>query len=173
MMKKFTAKINDTQTKREIYLVLDNLRSAHNVGALFRTADACGVKKIFLCGITPTPSDEKQGNRRVKKAAVGADKFVVWEKIASAEKAIQKLRKNISGVQVLALEQAPESLTYTNPKIRYKSQVALIVGNEIKGVGERALKNSDYIIEIPMFGKKNSLNVASATAIVLYRIKLN
>ena len=72
--------------KKNIYLILDNLRSAHNVGAIFRTADATRVKKIFLCGITPTPSEEKQGNRRVKKASVGADKFVKWSYVKNIKK---------------------------------------------------------------------------------------
>jgi len=152
--------------KKNIYLILDNLRSAHNVGAIFRTADATRVKKIFLCGITPTPSEEKQGNRRVKKASVGADKFVKWSYVKNIKAKIEKLKKQ--GVSIVALEQTPESINYCQAK--YNFPLALVIGNEIEGVGESVLKLADQKIEIPMYGKKNSLNVATATGIALYKI---
>jgi len=152
--------------KKNIYLILDNLRSAHNIGAIFRTADATRVKKIFLCGITPTPSEEKQGNRRVKKASVGADKFVKWSYVKNIKAKIEKLKKQ--GVSIVALEQTPESINYCQAK--YNFPLALVIGNEIEGVGESVLKLADQKIEIPMYGKKNSLNVTTATGIALYKI---
>ncbi|MEK7062083.1 MAG: TrmH family RNA methyltransferase [Patescibacteria group bacterium] len=171
--------------KKQIYLILDNLRSSHNVGAIFRTADAVGVKKIFLCGITPIPGDEKQGNRRVKKVSVGADEFVKWEHCKNVLEAIKKLKKTITAktqtrktyrprrsvcgqIQIISLEQTPKSILFT--KVKYRLPLALIVGNEIDGIGENALKLSDIKIEIPMFGQKNSLNVTTATGIALYKI---
>ena len=152
--------------KKNIYLILDNLRSAHNVGAIFRTADATRVKKIFLCGITPTPGDEKQGNRRVKKASVGADELVKWEYTNNIKKKIENLKN--AGVSIVALEQTPESINYCQAK--YNFPLALVIGNEIEGVGESVLKLADQKIEIPMYGKKNSLNVTTATGIILYKI---
>ena len=81
------------KTQQKIYLVLDNLRSAYNVGSLFRTADAANVEEIFLCGITPTPGEEKQGNRRVKKTAIGAEKYLKWSYFKNTSSAIQQLKK--------------------------------------------------------------------------------
>jgi tRNA G18 (ribose-2'-O)-methylase SpoU len=154
--------------KQNIYLILDNLRSAYNVGAIFRTADAVGVKKIFLCGITPQPTDEKQGNRRVKKTALGAEEYVEWEYCKSALEAIKKLKDR--GVQIVSLEQTPHSLIYTSPRVKYKFPLALTLGNELEGIGERTLEKSDLIIHLPMLGKKKSLNVTSACAVMLYHL---
>lgn len=147
--------------KQQFYLVLDNIRSALNVGAIFRTADAARVDKIYLCGYTPTPDNDK-----VKKTALGAEKTVAWKKFAQTWQLIEKLKKD--GTMIVALEQDKKSIDYR--KLKPKFPMALIVGNEVKGLSKNILKRSDKIIAIPMYGRKESLNVAVATGIAAYRI---
>lgn len=149
-------------TDSKIYLILDNLRSMENVGSIFRTADAAGVKKIYLCGTTPKPP-----RKEIDKAALGAVDFVPWEYRESAVDLIQELKsKNIS---IFALEQTENSVDYNT--VEYPNELALIVGNEVDGVDSPLINLADLIIEIPMLGQKNSLNVAVATGIVLYQIQ--
>lgn len=147
--------------KERLFIILNNIRSALNVGAIFRTADAAGVSKIFLCGYTPTPEDNK-----VKKTALGAENFVPWEKHFQVWRVLEKLKKE--GVQIVALEQTPKSIDYRKFKPRFP--VALIVGNEVSGLSDKILKYVDKIIAIPMYGKKESLNVAVAFGIAVYKI---
>ena len=142
-------------------LVLHNIRSRFNVGAIFRTADAAGIDKIYLCGITPSPPDEK-----ISKVALGAQNFIPFENNYSTIKVLKKLKK--LGYQILALEQNKKSLYYF--KYKPKEKVALILGNEITGLPPKILKLADKILEIPMYGKKESLNVAVAAGIVCFEI---
>jgi len=146
---------------KKFYLLLDNIRSLFNVGAIFRTADAGGINKIILAGITGKPNDEK-----VKKVALGAEKSIPWEHYWQAWRVIDKLKKE--GFQIIALEQTKESIPYD--KFKPKFPLILIVGNEIKGVSKSLLKRADKIIHLPMAGKKESLNVAIATGIAIYEI---
>jgi len=147
--------------KRELVIILHNIRSAYNVGSIFRTVDAAGINKIYLSGYTPTPADDK-----VKKTALGAEKLVTWEKYGQIALLIDKLRK--SGFLIVALEQSKKSVDYR--KFEPKFPLALIVGNEVKGLSKAVLKNMDEVIAIPMHGKKESLNVSVAAGIALYKI---
>jgi tRNA G18 (ribose-2'-O)-methylase SpoU len=138
----------------------------HNVGSMFRTADAAGVSKIFLTGYTPAPID--RFGRKVKeiaKVALGAEETVPWEK-RDIHELIAELKG--SSVRIIALEQHPASHPYMS--VRLDGPAALIVGNEVGGIPEEVLKEADTIIEIPMRGKKESLNVAVATGIALYSL---
>ncbi|MDP3957000.1 MAG: RNA methyltransferase [bacterium] len=161
------------KNKKKLVLIIHNVRSAHNVGALFRTADGAGVKRVFLTGYTQAPSKESaqylitKAEKELAKTALGAEKSVPWEKSASLKGALNTLRK--AGFAIVALEQCERSTDYR--KYASKSSVALIVGNEIRGVDAKILKQCDAIIEIPMRGKKNSLNVSVAGGIALYQIK--
>lgn len=143
-------------------VVIHNVRSALNVGSIFRTADAAGVGKIYICGYSPTPDHEK-----VRKTALGAEESVPWEYHRQPSGLIAKLRKE--GYQVIALEQTKTSVDFR--KFKPKFPVALIVGNEIKGVSPAILKKCDAAIEIPMRGKKESLNVAVAFGIAIYTLR--
>ena len=144
-----------------LYLILDDIRSMENVGSIFRTADAAGVNKIYLCGITPHPP-----RKEIDKAALGAVDFVEWEYHSNLKFLISNLKKE--GIKIVALEQNSKAIQYS--KFIIHDSCAVIVGNEINGISNEILNLSDTIIEIPMFGKKNSLNVAVATGIILYKI---
>jgi len=150
--------------RQEIYLVLHNIRSAYNVGSIFRTADAAGVKKIYICGYSPTPNDKK-----VTKTSLGAEKFVPWEYHRQTWRLMEKLKQK--GVQVVALEQAKKSVDYQ--RFRPRFPLALVVGNEVRGLNEKMLARAGRIINVPMFGKKESLNVAVAAGIVVYELIKN
>ena len=147
--------------KKEIFLVLDDIRSMENVGSIFRTADAAGVTKIYLCGITPRPP-----RKEIDKAAVGAVDFVDWEYVEDIKILISNFKKE--GIGVIALEQNERSIQYSKFNNQYSSGLALIVGNEVDGISQEILDICDQIIEIPMYGQKNSLNVAVATGIALF-----
>lgn len=151
----------------KLFLILHNIRSVHNVGSLFRTADAAGVSKIFLTGYTPTPLD--RFGREVKaftKVSLGAEKTVLWEKVAQIKKLIPHLEKE--GVSIVALEQDKKSVDYRKFKPHFP--LALILGNEVKGISPDILSSCDSIIEIPMNGTKESLNVTVAGGIALFNL---
>lgn len=147
--------------KQELRVVLDNIRSGENVGSILRTADAVGVRRVYLCGITPTPPHPK-----VTKAALGAEKSVPWEYHKQTWRLLTKLK--IAGAQIVVVEQSPNSIDYRKLKPRFP--LALVVGNEVHGLNKKILSLADKIIEIPMYGKKESLNVAVATGVALYKI---
>ena len=163
--------------------ILNNLRSLHNVGSLFRTADTLGIEKLYLCGITPTPIDRfGKIRQQLAKVSLGAEKYVPWEKAGSALKVIKKLKN--AGYKILSIEQSKKSIPYfklkvgsfppkADPPPAEKSKVALIVGNEIRGLPKTILGASDKILEIPMRGQKESLNVGVAFAIVAFHIRNN
>jgi len=146
---------------QEIYLILHNIRSAYNVGSIFRTADAAGVAKVFVCGYSPPPNDKK-----VAKTALGAEKTVPWEHYRQTWRLLEKLKKE--GVQIIALEQTKKSVDYR--QFEPKFPLALVVGNEVKGLSQKILARADKIIAIPMYGKKESLNVAVAAGIAIYKL---
>lgn len=152
-----------------LYLVIHNVRSAHNVGSLFRTADGMGVSKIFLTGYTGAPVDRfGRKDTKISKVSLGAEDTVPWEK-RDIESTIQELRN--MNVDVVALEQAPRAIPLSEYKA--KGGVALIVGNEVEGVTEDVLALCDMVVEIPMKGEKESLNVSNAGAIALYQLTAN
>ena len=158
--------------------ILHNIRSLHNVGSMFRTADGAGVEKIYLTGITPAPVDEFGHSRpQLTKVSLGAEKFVPWDNTARSPKAINKLFEKLKkdGYKIFALEINKKSVPYH--KITTSSQdqgscednkLALVVGNEVRGLSPSILKKCDRILEIPMRGKKESLNVAVAFGIAVY-----
>lgn len=152
-------------------VILHNIRSTHNVGSIFRTADAAGCEKIYLCGITPAPVDRfGRTNEKISKVALGAEKFLSWEKIGQTTKLLDKLKKD--GYKILAIEQSKRSVPYQKIKLSKKdlAKVALVVGNEINGLSSSILRRADKILEIPMRGKKESLNVAVAFGIVVFNL---
>ncbi len=151
----------------QIHLLLHNIRSTHNVGAILRTADAVGVAKVYFSGYTPAPIDRFGRSRSdIAKASLGAEKSVEWETVESPIELIKKLKKD--KYTILSLEQDSKSIDYREVKL--KNNTLLIVGNEVDGVEKDILDLSDEILEIPMFGKKESLNVSVATGIVLYSL---
>ena len=152
------------QTK-ELCLALHNIRSVYNVGAIFRTADARGVSKIYLCGYTPAPIDRfGRARKDIAKAALGAEKMVSWESVESLSSLISKLKKE--KYRILALEQDEASINYKKAKLEKKN--LLILGEEVKGIEKEILKTCDEILEIPMKGEKESLNVSVAAGVALF-----
>lgn len=147
--------------KNEVIIVLDNVRSLHNVGSAFRTADAFLVKKIFLCGITGTPP-----NREINKTALGATESVEWEYSENALSAILKLKED--GWKIICLEQTDQSVLLQNFIPDKREKYCLVFGNEVFGVDEKIIGESDTILEIPQFGTKHSLNISVSVGIVLW-----
>jgi len=148
-------------------LILHNVRSCENVGSILRTADAAGVEKVYLCGITPAPVDRfGRPNPRVLKASLGAEKSVQWEIREDSTTLIEELKQK--KVCIYALEQSERSVDYR--AVNVHGATALIVGNEVDGVGDELLALADTIIEIPMRGKKESLNVSVASGIALFTL---
>jgi len=150
-------------------VILDNIRSSHNVGSIFRTADAVGVEKIYLCGVTPAPSDKfGRAVSDIAKVALGAEKNIPWEQADSTATAVRKLKKK--GYSIVAVEQADNSVDYRSVKIPKGAPVAVVLGSETEGVSRSVLKLADIVMEIPMVGKKESLNVAVAFGIAAYAL---
>jgi tRNA G18 (ribose-2'-O)-methylase SpoU len=149
------------------YLILHNIRSTYNVGSIFRTAEACGVSKIFLTGYTPKPVD-KFGRevKAISKTALGAEKIVSWEYSPRPNPIIKKLKK--LDFKIIGIEQDKKSVDYK--KVKIDQSVAFLLGNEVKGLSKQLLDQCDLITEIPMIGKKESLNVSVATGVALFRI---
>ena len=152
---------------REAVVILENVRSAHNVGAIFRTAESVGVAKIYLVGYTPAPID--RFGRTVpdlQKTALGADAMVPWEQCEDSVALIQKLKAE--GFAIVAVERTEDAMDYK--EYVPSDRVVFIFGNEVDGVSSEALAASDVVISLPMKGRKESLNVSVATGIVLYRM---
>jgi len=153
--------------KREVIVILDNIRSTFNVGSIFRTADALGINQIILGGTTPTPVDRFGRERKdIAKVSLGAEKSVVWKHETDVLKVVKKLKKE--GYQIIAVEQAENSLDYK--KVKIKNKVAFVMGAEVEGVAKNILKSADVIVEIPMLGQKESLNVSVSFGVALFRI---
>lgn len=149
----------------KIYVICHNIRSRHNVGSIFRTSDGAGVSKIFLCGITPAPP-----HPNIEKVSLGAEKFVAWEKRKETWRVIEKLKKE--NFEIIALEQTKKSISLeqTDNGCRFNKKMALVLGNEVDGLPKSILNRADKIIQIPMRGKKESLNVATAFGIAVYKL---
>lgn len=148
--------------KQDFYLILPNIRSCHNVGAMFRCADACGVTKIYVVGYTPTPPRPE-----IAKVALGAETWVPWEQRKDLRRLVQSLQKK--GVHVVALEKTSESQDIADwGRKKSTAGVALVVGNEVDGISQDILDLCDSVCHIPMAGKKESLNVSVAAGIGMY-----
>lgn len=150
--------------QKKFHLILPNIRSCHNVGSMFRTADAFGIDKLWLVGYTAAPPKPQ-----IDKVSLGAETWIPFEKIelTDLESTIQNLKEE--GFEIIALEKTEKSTDMAQAE--FGEKVALIVGNEVDGVGEEILKLCDKIVHIPMFGKKESLNVSVAAGIALYCIR--
>lgn len=161
-------KVKQEKNKRQTNVViLDNIRSIHNVGAIFRTADALGIDKIFLCGITPSPIDRFGRERSdFNKASLGAEKSVSWEHHPSALLCVEQLKQN--GYTVVCVEQAKNSIDYR--EVILENKTAFVFGSEVDGVSKEVFSHADYIAEINMEGIKESLNVSVTFGIVMFRM---
>ncbi|MBI4037220.1 TrmH family RNA methyltransferase [Candidatus Daviesbacteria bacterium] len=157
------SRVEHIAKKQEIYIILDNVLDTYNIGSIFRLADAVGAKKIFLCGQTATPP-----NPRIKKASINTTEWVEWEYKETALEVICRLRTMNPELQVVAIEQSPQSIQYD--KFEYKLPIALVVGHESYGVSKEVLEIVDGVVEIPMFGVNVSLNVMVSLAIVLFKV---
>ncbi len=147
--------------KTPIIIVLDNIRSLNNIGSVFRTADAFLIEAIYLCGITAQPP-----HREIQKTALGATESVSWKHFESTSEAIKVLKdKNF---KIAAIEQAENSIMLNEFSLTKKEKMAVIFGNEVKGVEQEAINLSDVVIEIPQHGTKHSLNISVSTGIVIW-----
>lgn len=148
--------------KQPIIIILDDVRSMHNVGSAFRTADAFSASAIYLCGYTPTPP-----HRDIHKTALGATETVSWTHFPTTVEAIQAAKHK--GYKILAVEQVHNSIMLNDFNWN-KEQVALVFGNEVSGVNEDAIKLCDGCIEIPQWGSKHSLNISVSVGVVLWEL---
>ncbi len=146
-----------------IYFVLDNVLDTYNIGSIFRLGDATAVEKILICGDSEYPPSS-----RIHKAAVGTEEWVPWEYNKSTVEVITKLKRQ--GVQIVAVEQDKRSIPYSLLSNKVNLPIALVVGHETNGVSKEVLDLADIVIELPMFGINNSLNVWGSLAIVSYKV---
>lgn len=156
-----TAEEYRQREKLPIVVVLDNIRSLNNVGAIFRTSDAFLVEKLMLCGITATPPSQE-----IHKTALGAEDSVAWEYFASTMDAVDNLKKK--GYCVCTLEQVDGSVMLQDFDVEQGKKYAIVVGNEVKGVEQCVVDHSDYCIEIPQYGTKHSLNVSVSAGLAIW-----
>lgn len=159
--------------KKEVenILILPDIRSAINIGAMFRTADAVGISKIYLTGFSPRPTDKfGRIQKDIAKSALGAENFIKWEYKKSLALVISKLKKE--GYTIIAIEQDKKAIDYRKVKTQGKKS-AIIMGPEVTGLSESVLNRCDIIAQIPMYGQKESLNVSVACGVALFRILRN
>ena len=154
--------------KMPIIVILDNIRSANNVGSVFRTSDAFLIEKVYLCGITATPP-----NKEIQRTALGATDSVQWEYAKNTEDVIAKLQEE--NVQVMAIEQAEDATFLQEFTPQSDRKTAIVFGNEVKGVQQKIVTQANGCIEIPQFGTKHSLNISVSCGVVLWDLfqKLN
>ncbi len=151
--------------KTPLVVVLDNVRSLHNVGSVFRTADAYLVESVYLCGITSTPP-----HAEIHKTALGAEFTVDWKYFEHTQDAIADLKAN--GYTVFSIEQAVDSTMLPDLELDKSKKYAVVMGNEVKGVQQEVINASDACIELPQYGTKHSLNVSVTTGIVIWEFAL-
>lgn len=149
--------------KTPIIVVLDDIRSLHNIGSFFRTCDAFLIEKIYLCGITATPP-----NKEIHKTALGATETVAWEYEKEVMQVVDRLKNE--NVKILSVEQVEGSVMLNNFTVESNVKYALFFGNEVKGVNQQVIDISDAVIEIPQLGTKHSLNVSVSGGIVIWDI---
>ena len=153
---------------REVEVILHNVRSAHNVGSILRTADASGVSHVYLSGYTPLPKDRfGRINKDIAKTALGAEKFVPWSHVPDQFKLILMLKKR--GWRIVGVEQDPQARNYR--MFKTKAPTVFVFGNEVRGLSTRLRKACNSLIEIPMHGRKESLNVSVAAGIILFSVR--
>ena len=147
--------------KTPIIVVLDNIRSLNNIGSVFRTSDAFVIEKIYLCGITAQPP-----HKDIHKTALGATESVDWEYVEDTIELIQKLKD--SKIKIVSIEQADNATLLQDFKIKKHQKYAVVFGNEVKGVQQEVVTQSDYCVEIPQYGTKHSLNISVSCGVVLW-----
>jgi len=162
-MNRLTPEEFKAQTKISLVVVLDNVRSLHNVGSVFRTGDAFLIEAVYLCGITSTPP-----HAEIHKTALGAENTVEWRYFENAHDAVNELKTQ--GYTVLAIEQAEGSTMLTDLELEKTRKYAVILGNEVKGVQQSVVDICDACIEIPQFGTKHSLNVSVTGGIIIWEM---
>jgi 23S rRNA (guanosine2251-2'-O)-methyltransferase len=162
---------------KKVYILLPDIRSGHNVGSIFRSADCFGISKIYLSGTTPTPIDRFNRStsgvqKEIAKTALGAEKDISWEYLTDVNSFLKNKKKE--GFIIVSIEQDKNSIKLNDfIKIQKKeklSNILLIFGNEVEGVSKEILKKSDYIVEIPMKGNKESLNISVCAGLVMYSL---
>ena len=158
-------RINNTEFKSSkktpLIVILDNIRSLNNIGSVFRTSDAFLIEKIYLCGITAKPP-----HKDIHKTALGATDSVEWEHVDDTLALIHQLKSE--GTTVVSIEQAEESVSLEGFKTKPNTTYAIIFGNEVKGVAQEVVSASDYIVEIPQYGTKHSLNISVSCGLVIW-----
>lgn len=147
--------------KLPISIILDNVRSANNIGSVFRTADAFLLKKIYLCGVCATPPDKS-----IRKTALGATESVDWEYVEDSLTLVEKLQKE--GIKILSIEQAEQAVMLNDFQPESNQEYAVVFGNEVKGVQQEIVSASDKVIEIPQLGTKHSLNISVSAGVVCW-----
>ena len=152
-------------SKTPIVIVLDNVRSLNNVGSVFRTADAFLIDAVYLCGITGTPP-----NKEIQKTALGATESVTWKYTSTTLEAISELKAQ--EYLICSIEQAEAAVMLNNFVPAKNQKIAMVFGNEVKGVEQEVIDKSDYVIEIPQVGTKHSLNIAVSVGIVVWDVFL-
>lgn len=162
-LQRISAEAYQTATKSNIALVLNNIRSAHNTGSIFRTADAFRVHHLYLCGHTPTPP-----HKEIHKTALGATDSIDWSYQKDALSCVEKLKEQ--GYFVAAVEQTDSSVALPHFSPANDQKIAIVVGNEVEGVDLEVLKLADVVLEIPQYGTKHSFNVSVCTGMVLYDV---
>jgi tRNA G18 (ribose-2'-O)-methylase SpoU len=147
--------------KTPLIIILDNIRSLNNIGSVFRTSDAFLIEKIYLCGITATPP-----HKDIHKTALGSTETVAWEYVENTLELIEKLKKE--NIQIVSIEQAENATMLNDFTPKQQTTYALVFGNEVKGVAQNIVSNSDVVIEIPQFGTKHSLNISVSAGVVIW-----
>ena len=147
--------------KTPLVIVLDNIRSQHNIGSVFRTSDAFRIERLCLCGFTATPP-----SREIQKTALGSTESVEWKHYKTTMEAIHELKEN--GYKIISIEQVEASISLNNFYPEREKRYALVFGNEVNGVAQEIIDNSDICVEIPQFGTKHSFNISVTAGIVLY-----
>lgn len=161
--------------KTKVHILLPDIRSAYNVGSVFRSADCFGIDKIYLSGTTPTPVDRfgrsaSGAQKEISKTALGAEKYISWEYVSDIVKFFKKIKKE--NFTVVCIEQDKKSIDLENfLKIKQQQKIEnilIVFGNEVEGVDKNILKKGDYIVEVSMKGKKESLNVSVCAGLIMY-----
>ena len=148
-----------------IVVVLDNVRSAHNVGSAFRTADSFKADKVWLCGICAVPPSAD-----IHKSALGAEDSVAWEHVADTMEAVRRLKED--GYEIVSIEQTVKSVMLDTFRPEKDKKYALVFGNEVSGVDQKVVDASDFSLEVPQFGTKHSLNVSVTVGVILWHFRL-
>ncbi|GAA4959793.1 RNA methyltransferase [Algibacter aquimarinus] len=149
--------------KTPIIIVLDNIRSLNNIGSVFRTSDAFLIEKIYLCGITAKPP-----HKDIHKTALGSTDTVAWEYAENTIDLIEKLKTE--NIKICAIEQAENAIMLNDFNVESNTKYALVFGNEVKGVAQDVVSASDFVIEIPQFGTKHSLNISVSCGVVVWDV---